>query len=101
MDRKFTETHEWVDIVADIATIGITTYAICEIGEVVYVDLPQIGQEIDKDSVACVLESTKAAIDITCPISGTVVEINQEIKNNPSAYSGLEVFTYQVLDEIK
>ena len=80
--RKFTETHEWVDIAQNIATIGITAHAVEEIGETVYVELPQVNKDIQVGCVACVLESTKAAIDITCPVSGHIVEVNSDLQSN-------------------
>ena len=78
--KKFTETHEWVECVGDEATVGITDFAIQEIGETVHVELPDIGKTLQAGDVASVIESTKAAIDIITPISGEVVAINTSLK---------------------
>jgi glycine cleavage system H protein len=73
---KFTESHEWVDVQDKIATVGITDHAQGELGEIVYVELPEIGRTILLGEEAAVLESTKAAADVYMPISGKVVEVN-------------------------
>ena len=73
---KFTESHEWVEIADKIGTIGITDHAQGELGEIVYVELPEIGQTILLGEEVAVLESTKAAADIYMPISGEIVEVN-------------------------
>ena len=79
--KKYTETHEWIEMNGDIATIGVSDYAIQEIGEVVHVELPQVGKELKAGDVACVLESTKAAIDIVSPLSGHIVAINTALQS--------------------
>jgi len=81
---KFTETHEWVDETQQPAPIGITTYAQQELGEVVYVELPQVGKKVEQGQEMAVLESTKAASDLYSPCSGTIVEVNQRLKEEPS-----------------
>ena len=73
---KFTDTHEWICIEGNIGIVGITEHARSELGEVVYVELPNLGKQLVKMKEAAVLESTKAAADIYCPMSGTVVEVN-------------------------
>ena len=82
---KYTETHEWVDIKKDIATIGITHYAKKELGDIVYVELPQIGKMIQANDNIAILESTKAAIDIYSPISGQIIEINNKLLKSSHA----------------
>jgi len=73
---KFTETHEWIDITGDIGTVGITEYAQKELGDIVYVELPDIGKKIKAHQEVAVLESTKAAADVYSPASGTITAIN-------------------------
>ncbi len=77
------DSHEWIKRDGKIATVGITKKASQEIGEIVYVDLPQVGQKIKKGEEVVVLESTKAAIDSYAPLSGEVIEVNELLKNRP------------------
>lgn len=83
-ELKYTKEHQWVEINGDTATIGITDYAQSELGEVVFIELPSVGTQISKDSVLCVAESTKAASDVYVPISGEIIEVNEELEDNPS-----------------
>ena len=85
-DLKYTETHEWVrtDKTKEFVTVGISDYAQEELTDIVYVDLPKVGDELEAGSDCAVVESVKAASDIYAPVSGTVVEINQAILDNPS-----------------
>ncbi len=76
---KFTESHEWVNVEGEIATVGITSYAQKEIGDIVYVELPEKGRIIKSGEDAVVLESTKAAADVYSPLTGEVVEINETL----------------------
>jgi glycine cleavage system H protein len=78
-----TDSHEWIKKEGSVVTIGITHKAAEEIGEIVYVDLPKIGQKIFKGEEVVVLESTKAAIDSYAPLSGEVIEINHLLKEKP------------------
>lgn len=80
----FTETHEWVCIEDCIATVGIGEKAKQEFGDIVYLQLPKVGDLLLKDEPACVLESTKAAIDISAPVTGVVTEVNLRMQQNPS-----------------
>lgn len=80
---RFTETHEWVEMEGGIATIGISNYAQKELGEIVYVELPEIGKKIQVGEESAVLESTKAAADVYSPLSGTIEEVNGALKNAP------------------
>src|ERR1700733_12533043 len=77
---KFSETHEWVEEKDGIATIGITHFAQKELGEIVYVELPEVGKSVKAGEEAAVLESTKAAADVYSPVSGKVIEINERLK---------------------
>ena len=81
-NKKFSKQHEWVSAEGDVATIGITKYATEMLGDIVFVELPKIGNNIEKEDQIGVVESTKAANDVYTPISGEVVERNQSIVCN-------------------
>ncbi len=83
-NKKFSKQHEWVSAEGDVATIGITKYATEMLGDIVFVELPKIGNNIEKEDQIGVVESTKAANDVYTPISGEVVERNQSIVDDPS-----------------
>lgn len=80
---KFTETHEWIEVVDDVGTVGITDHAQKELGDIVYVELPKIGKAVQKGEAAVVLESTKAAADVYAPVSGTIFEVNDKLTASP------------------
>lgn len=81
---KFTETHEWINIINDKeAIIGITNHAQELLGDIVYLELPKINDKISKNQSLGVIESVKAASDLYAPLSGTVIEVNHEVINNP------------------
>lgn len=82
--KKYSESHEWVEAENGNAVIGITRFAAKELGDIVFVELPQVGQTLHANDVACVLESTKAAADVYAPISGTVIEVNSLLLNDLS-----------------
>jgi len=79
---KYTDTHEWVKIEGDIATIGVTDHAQHELGDIVYVELPEVGRNVEMHEEAAVLESTKAAADIYAPLSGTIIEVNNHLNES-------------------
>ena len=81
---KFSKEHEWIKLEEDIATIGITKHATEMLGDIVFVELPEIGTSVAKDGNAGVVESTKAASDIYTPISGEIIENNQSIVDDPA-----------------
>ena len=83
-DVKFSKEHEWLKVEGDVATIGITKHATEMLGDIVFVELPEIGSSVQKDGNAGVVESTKAASDVYTPISGEVVENNQAIVDDPA-----------------
>ena len=83
-DVKFSKEHEWLKMEGDVATIGITKHATEMLGDIVFVELPEIGASVQKDGNAGVVESTKAASDVYTPISGEVVENNQSIVDDPA-----------------
>lgn len=82
---RFTESHEWIVLKGHIGTVGITDYAQKELGEIVYIELPKVGQHVKAGQEVCVLESTKAAADVYAPVSGKITAINEVLKANPSA----------------
>ena len=84
-EKKYSKQHEWVSIEGDIATIGITKHASEMLGDVVFVELPEKGKNVEKDGQAGVVESTKAASDVFTPITGEITETNQSIVDDPSA----------------
>jgi glycine cleavage system H protein len=81
---KFSEEHEWVRREGDIAVIGITDYAQSQLGDVVYVELPEIGRKVDKGKEAAVVESVKAASEVYSPVSGEVVAVNDALSGEPA-----------------
>ncbi|MEO6218609.1 MAG: glycine cleavage system protein GcvH [Sphingomonas sp.] len=83
MSRYFTEDHEWVDVDGDIGTVGISEYAQSQLGDVVFVEVPEAGKEVAKGDEAAVVESVKAASDVYSPVSGTVLEGNAALGDNP------------------
>lgn len=84
MSVKFTEEHEWITVAGGIATVGITTHAAEQLGDVVFVDLPAIGKTVEKGKEAAVVESVKAASEVYAPIDGEIVEVNKSIADEPS-----------------
>ena len=84
MTIKYTEDHEWVKVDGDIAIVGITEHAQDALGDVVFVELPEVGKTLAQKDVAGVVESVKAAADVYMPVSGEVVEVNQALADEPS-----------------
>lgn len=81
---RFTRDHEWIRLEGDVAVVGITDYAQSQLGDVVYVELPEIGRQVEKGKEAAVVESVKAASEVYAPISGEVVEVNEAIAADPA-----------------
>jgi glycine cleavage system H protein len=81
---RFTKDHEWIRLDGDVATVGITDYAQQQLGDVVYVDLPEIGKTLAKNGEAAVVESVKAASEVYAPVSGEVVETNGALEGAPA-----------------
>ena len=79
----YSESHEWVKVEGDIAVVGVTDYAQAEMGDITYVDAPAEGDEFDKGEEFGALESVKASSDMYCPVSGEVVEVNQDVVDAP------------------
>jgi glycine cleavage system H protein len=80
---KYTKDHEWLRVEGDVATVGITEYAQEQLGDVVFVELPEEGRQLTVGEEAAVIESVKAAGEIKAPLPGTVVEINQALEDTP------------------
>ncbi len=84
MSRYFTEDHEWIELDGDVATVGITDYAQSQLGDIVFVEVPEEGREVTKGDDAAVVESVKAASDVYAPVTGTVIEGNAALADNPA-----------------
>jgi glycine cleavage system H protein len=82
-DTKYSQEHEWIRVEGDVGTIGITQYAQEQLGDVVFVDVPQAGRKVAKGEACAVVESVKAASDIYAPVSGEVVEANAALADSP------------------
>ncbi|GIK96196.1 MAG: glycine cleavage system H protein [Alphaproteobacteria bacterium] len=83
-ELKFTEEHEWIRVEGDVGTVGITTYAQEQLGDVVFVELPEVGRRIEKGKEMAVVESVKAASEVYAPVSGEVVESNGALTDDPA-----------------
>jgi glycine cleavage system H protein len=84
MSMKYTEDHEWLSVEGDTAIVGITHHAQDALGDVVFVDLPEVGKAYAQKDVAGVVESVKAAADVYMPVSGTVTEVNEALRADPA-----------------
>jgi glycine cleavage system H protein len=82
-DVKFSEEHEWVLVDGDVATVGVTNFAQEQLGDVVFVELPEVGDEVEVGGDAGVVESVKAASELYAPLSGEIVEVNETLEDNP------------------
>ncbi|MFO7654535.1 MAG: glycine cleavage system protein GcvH [Candidatus Krumholzibacteriia bacterium] len=82
-DRKYTEEHEWVMVDGDTGTVGITDHAAAELGDIVFVELPEVGSEFNQGDSVGSIESVKAVADLFQPISGEVIEVNQAVVDGP------------------
>ena len=80
---KYSREHEWVKVEGNIALVGITDHAQSELGDVVYVELPEVGSELEANSTFGVVESVKAVSDLFAPVTGTVTEVNQQLNDEP------------------
>ncbi len=90
---KYTASHEWVEVDGDIATVGITDHAAELLGDLVFVELPELDDDIGASDALAVVESVKAASDVYCPVGGKIIEINADLEDSPelineSAFSG-------------
>lgn len=103
-DRQYSAEHEWVRIADGTATVGVTQYAADALGDVVYLDLPEAGGTVTAGQTCGEIESTKSVSDLYSPVSGTVVEVNQEAIDNPALvnedpYGAGWLFTVEVSEE--
>lgn len=106
--KRYTESHEWIQIEGKVGTVGVTNYAQKELGDIVYVELPQLSATVKAGDQVAVLESTKAAADVYAPMSGRILEVNKELSQQPdlvnnSAEAGGWLFKMELnnLDEQK
>lgn len=81
---RFTRDHEWIRLDGDLAVVGITDYAQSQLGDVVYVELPEIGRQVEQGKEAAVVESVKAASEVYAPLSGEIVEVNDALVADPA-----------------
>src|ERR1044072_9659964 len=85
MSTRYTKDHEWIRLDGDVATVGITEHAQSQLGDIVYVELPQIGRKVERGGEAAVVESVKAASDVYAPASGEVIAVNDSLGSVPAA----------------
>ena len=102
-DLKYTSSHEWVRVDSDVATIGITDHAQDALGDLVFVETPDIGAELNKGDACAVVESVKAASDVYAPLSGEVTEVNEALADAPElinedAYGGGWIYKLRLAD---
>jgi len=88
MSLKFTKDHEWINLDGDIATVGVTAYALKQLGDLVFVEVPDEGRMLSKGDEAAVVESVKAASEVYAPVTGEVIEGNVAITDDPATVSG-------------
>jgi len=82
-DRKYTDEHEWVKVDGELAVVGITDYASTQLGDITYVEVPEVGAELEQMGELGVIESVKAAADFFSPLTGVVAEVNAELEDHP------------------
>jgi glycine cleavage system H protein len=87
-DLRYTREHEWVRVEGDLATVGITEYASEQLGDIVFVELPELGRTVTQFAAVGVIESVKAVSDLFAPVSGEVVDANAELANSPELLNG-------------
>lgn len=99
--KFYSESHEWIEVNHNVGTVGITQYAQHELGEIVYIELPKVGEAVRMGQEVCVLESTKAAADVYAPVSGKIVAVNDALRAhvdliNQGAESGAWLFRIEL-----
>ncbi|WP_223635997.1 glycine cleavage system protein GcvH [Rhodobacter sp. TJ_12] len=82
---RYTEDHEWLRPEGDLVTVGITEHASEQLGDVVFIELPEVGRTVEKGEEVCVIESVKAASDILAPLAGEIVAVNEDLPDSPGA----------------
>ncbi len=85
---RYSKEHEWVRVEGDVVVVGISDYAQAQLGDVVFVELPEIGKQVAKNGEAAVVESVKAASEVYAPVSGEVVEVNETLGDEPEQVNG-------------
>ena len=83
MNLKYTKDHEWVKLDGDIATVGITAFAADQLGDIVFLDVYTVGEKLNKDEVFGTIEAVKTVSDLFLPVSGEIIEFNEELEGNP------------------
>ncbi len=81
-ELKYTKEHEWVKVDGDVAIVGITDYAQSELGDIVYVELPEVGRKVEKGEAVATIEAVKTAADVYAPVSGEVIEVNSALEEH-------------------
>ena len=84
MTTRYTKDHEWIRLDGDVATVGISEHAQSALGDIVYVELPEIGKQVEQGGEAAVVESVKAASDVYAPVSGQVIAVNEALDGSPA-----------------
>jgi glycine cleavage system H protein len=87
-DLQYTEEHEWVSVEGDIATVGISNFAQEQLGDVVFVELPEVGTDVSAGDQVAVVESVKAASEVYTPLTGEIVEVNDAVVEDPAGVNG-------------
>ncbi|MHC4941137.1 MAG: glycine cleavage system protein GcvH [Planctomycetota bacterium] len=87
-NAKYSQSHEWAVLEGDLLTLGVTDFAVEALGDIVFIDLPEAGNEIAKGDTACEIESVKAVGEVYCPVDGTIEEVNAGLGDDPSGLSG-------------
>jgi glycine cleavage system H protein len=82
-DLRYSKEHEWVRLEGDVATVGISNFAQEQLGDVVFVELPDVGKTVEQNGDACVVESVKAASEVYAPVDGEIVEVNAALEEDP------------------
>jgi len=83
-EKRYTKKHEWIEVNDNSAIVGITSHATNQLGDIVFIELPQLQKVFEKDQAAAVVESVKAASDVYCPLSGEITDTNKKIVDDPS-----------------
>lgn len=109
-DRKYTKSHEWIKVDGDHAIVGITEHAQEELGDITFVELPEVGESVEQGEECAEIESVKAASEIFAPVSGTIAEVNEELEDTPETVNSspfekgwifkLKEFDEKQLDEL-
>ncbi|MBI9103159.1 MAG: glycine cleavage system protein GcvH [Spirochaetales bacterium] len=102
-DYKYLKTHEWIRVETGIAYVGISAPACEKLGELVYIDIPEVDTEVNKGDEVCVVESVKAASPLYAPVSGTIIQVNEELEDSPEQIQedpyGIHIFAIRMSDE--